>query len=104
MKKTKRFVLLVLAVVVLLLAAYAGKTVLDLKNSAATEVRSIAAISSIARNLRILLYLSIYRISIYSINPHIESVNPPFLKITLFSFKHFHQSLPAQLTFSPPLG
>ena len=36
MKKTKRIVLLVLAVVVLLLAAYAGKTVLDLKNSAAT--------------------------------------------------------------------
>ena len=29
MKKTKRIVLLVLAVVVLLLAAYAGKTVLD---------------------------------------------------------------------------
>ena len=39
MKKTKRIVLLVLAVVVLLLAAYAGKTVLDLKNSAATEVQ-----------------------------------------------------------------
>ena len=39
MKKTKRIVLLVLAVVVLLLAAYAGKTVLDLKNSAATEVK-----------------------------------------------------------------
>ena len=41
MKKTKRIVLLVLAVVVLLLAAYAGKTVLDLKNSAATEVHSL---------------------------------------------------------------
>ena len=40
MKKTKRIVLLVLAVVVLLLAAYAGKTVLDLKNSAATEVQT----------------------------------------------------------------
>ena len=39
MKKTKRIVLLVLAVVVLLLAAYAGKTVLDLNNSAATEVQ-----------------------------------------------------------------
>ena len=39
MKKTKRIVLLVLAVVVLLLAADAGKTVLDLKNSAATEVQ-----------------------------------------------------------------
>ena len=39
MKKTKRIVLLVLAAVVLLLAAYAGKTVLDLKNSAATEVQ-----------------------------------------------------------------
>ena len=39
MKKTKQIVLLVLAVVVLLLAAYAGKTVLDLKNSAATEVQ-----------------------------------------------------------------
>ena len=39
MKKTKRIVLLVLAVVVLLLAAYAGKTVLDMKNSAATEVQ-----------------------------------------------------------------
>ena len=39
MKKTKRIVLLVLAVVVLLLAAYAGKTVLDMKNSAVTEVQ-----------------------------------------------------------------